>query len=1028
VSSELQDQAVRELKECCPRAKIVSHKLKWRNYSFEKSLPNGHLPFLKVKMETAERLPVGVKGQAFSHLFGGQSSVLEQFVLKCRLKGPGWVRLQSGTFTPPGTRLSFCSWEYQVSAESFDIVKTVEDAQRAEQAGMPKSIPPLKVLSLNMQTAQRSQQHGHEPLVVAMTLHSAFDVESADGDRHLTRGVGKWLGIRRLDTQPLPRDAEKLLASRGVQSFSSEAHFLLAALTRVCDFDPDVIVGQNLYGFDLDVLASRLHANKIQCWQKFGRLRRPRQSVPRTDGRQGIGFWAGSSLAVGRLLLDMNLQAKELLPRLNSYDLSALAKEVLKVNTAGAVQPEVLLHSYDSSKGLVSLLEATLQNSLCLVQLMSRLQILPLTKQLTSLAGSFWNGSLQNKRAERNELLLCHEFHKRKFVLPDKEVFASRRRQANESGEVGAGPRRQKAMYSGGLVLEPKVGLYDDFVMMLDFNSLYPSIIQEHNICFTTVDRPDEVEVDNFTSEGELLARTQLPDGMASEGVLPQVVRRLVESRREVKNAMKSEKDDHKTKMLDIKQRALKLTANSMYGCLGFTSSRFHARPLAALITCKGREALQSTISIVTQELQLDVVYGDTDSVFVNSKLKDYDHAMQLAQQIKRAVNKRYKKLEIEVDGMFSRLLLLKKKRYAGVKMTDPGRQLEWELKGLDIVRRDWCGLAKDVGDSILKHILTGDSTDEPAHWVGHLLSDTVRELDAGTVPLNKFAITKSITKAPKDYPDAKHQPHVQVALRLMARGKAVSAGQDIPYIIVADSEDSKSSFAERARHPEEFDLDQTLKVDTLWYKSQQIHPVVSRLLECVEGMDRARIAECLGLDSARYSAAAVVASVPVDGAFASDISSLVDRSLRWTKYTSCLEGLPIQNVVTPWKDIFCGPQSPELFDSCGGPKQVQNMFVLRLRRLLQMYSEGWVTSTASERQAKTRRMRRYASDFNEQALLQELEYLEHICTEAKSSESIQVQEAAAQMQALCHFLLKSNGCFWVDCRELFASAKVSPK
>merc|ERR1719506_2429508 len=117
--------------------------------------------------------------------------------MKCRLKGPGWVRLQSGTFTPPGTRLSFCSWEYQVSVASFDILKTV-DAQRTALEAMPKSIPPLKILSLNMQTAQPSEQHGHEPFVVAMTLHSAFELESADGDRHLTRGVGKWLGIRRL--------------------------------------------------------------------------------------------------------------------------------------------------------------------------------------------------------------------------------------------------------------------------------------------------------------------------------------------------------------------------------------------------------------------------------------------------------------------------------------------------------------------------------------------------------------------------------------------------------------------------------------------------------------------------------------------------------------------------------------------------------------------------------------------------------------------------------------------------------------
>merc|ERR1712048_493070 len=184
---------------------------------------------------------------------------------------------------------------------------------------------------------------------------------------------------------------------------------------------------------------------------------------------------------------------------------------------------------------------------------------------------------------------------------------------------------------------------------MLDFNSLYPSIIQEHNICFSTVERPDETEVAGCGSEAELLARTALPDGTVSEGVLPQVLRRLVDGRREVKNAMKREKDPRRLQTLEIRQKALKLTANSMYGCLGFQHSRFHARPLAALITCKGREALQSTCTIVAQELQLDVVYGDTDSVFVNSKTKEFDQAMQVAQQIKRSVNKRYKRLEIEI-------------------------------------------------------------------------------------------------------------------------------------------------------------------------------------------------------------------------------------------------------------------------------------------------------------------------------------------------------------------------------------------
>lgn len=276
-------------------------------------------------------------------------------------------------------------------------------------------------------------------------------------------------------------------------------------LAKVQEFDPDVIAAHNAYGFDLDVLSARMQSLRLNNWQKLGRLRRPKERVPRMEGRQGAGFWAGTSITAGRLVCDVLLQSRDLLPKLGAYDLSNLERQQLRRSTVRMIEPEAIRGHFDSAKGLLDLAEATFHSARCIAELMFSLQILPLSKQLTNLAGNLWNASLQNKRAERNEFLLCHEFHKKKFVLPDREFNRKRRGQADVGGglddpeEAGgdqgtSGPRRGKAAYSGGLVLEPKAGMYEDFVMLLDFNSLYPSIIQEHNICFTTVDRPDETD------------------------------------------------------------------------------------------------------------------------------------------------------------------------------------------------------------------------------------------------------------------------------------------------------------------------------------------------------------------------------------------------------------------------------------------------------------------------------------------------------------------------------------------------------
>ena len=329
---------------------------------------------------------------------------------------------------------------------------------------------------------------------------------------------------------------------------------------------------------------------------------------------------------------------------------------------------------FSCSGDIIKLMLHTANDASLVMRLMLKLQVVPLTKQLTSFSGNLWTRTMRGARAERIEYLLLHEFHAAKYILPEKKAM--------ESGGPGSGPgkkgarvsvgipdgeegderggavggharSRAKAAYAGGLVLEPKKGLYDTYftyivqsisqfitfsyccnryVLLLDFNSLYPSIIQEYNLCFTTINwtqyMPDpavtkgpnvataaikQEEGEEEAGDGDLVLEDNpaafdkklapLPDGTAANGILPRVIRNLVEKRKQVKALLKKEIDPARRLQYDIRQKALKLTANSMYGCLGFSFSRFYARPIAALVTAMGREALQRTVNLATNQV-----------------------------------------------------------------------------------------------------------------------------------------------------------------------------------------------------------------------------------------------------------------------------------------------------------------------------------------------------------------------------------------------------------------------------------------
>lgn len=244
-----------------------------------------------------------------------------------------------------------------------------------------------------------------------------------------------------------------------------------------------------------------------------------------------------------------------------------------------------------------------------------------------------------------------------------------------------------------------------------------------------------------------------VPSSDQEQGVLPRLIATLVNRRREVKRLMKDKRaTPEQLAIWDTKQLALKLTANSMYGCLGYTQSRFYARPLAMLTTFKGREILRNTKELAESQ-QLRVIYGDTDSVMINTNMDNMSDAMKVGEEFKKSVNERYRLLEIDIDNVFRRLLLHAKKKYAAVNLTEvDGKYVEkLEVKGLDMKRREYCALSKEVSSKLLNEILSGEDQEVVLNKIHEYLRELAERMKEYTIPVQKYVIY-TVCDEPEDF------------------------------------------------------------------------------------------------------------------------------------------------------------------------------------------------------------------------------------------------------------------------------------
>lgn len=357
-----------------------------------------------------------------------------------------------------------------------------------------------------------------------------------------------------------------------------------------------------------------------------------------------------------------------------------------------------------------------------------KLNILDLCKELCEISGHLLERTM-TLRAERTEFLLMHAMYQKKWLIYKE--------------------KKENVHYKGGLVLEPMRGLFDN-IILIDFNSLYPSIIIESNLCFSTISEikkecgPEISRIAINDGKGDSIAAGKHGKELA---LLPKILDTLISRRKKLKQELAKKYSP----TYDARQKALKLTANAIYGCLGSTG-RFSNLDMAMFITSRGRELLRKAKAEI-EAFGLCVIYGDTDSLMIQSNCS-IDEIPELSKKICDNINRHFNFINIEMEDVFEKIILYTKKKYAGI--TTKGEII---MKGIE--RRDFCRKSNEFIYDIVEILLTFNDY--------NLIMEKIIELKTNykTYSREDFVLERVLGKDPEKYASPEGSPQVLLALRI---------------------------------------------------------------------------------------------------------------------------------------------------------------------------------------------------------------------------------------------------------------------
>ena len=441
-----------------------------------------------------------------------------------------------------------------------------------------------------------------------------------------------------------------------------------------------------------------------------------------------------------------------------------------------------------------------------------------------------------------------------------------------------------EAGYQGATVLTATKGSYDDPIDGLDFASLYPGIMMDNNLCYSSLVKDEEyLDIDGVGYLTVCVDGTDYTFAQTDIGLLPKILKYLLGSRKKAKREMATATTELARSIANGKQLAYKVTCNSVYGFTGAINGMLPCKPIAAAVTTIGRKMIKDSKEYAENasnfplipNYKCTVVYGDTDSIYCNFHVsKDIPHidrvqrSMEIGVEVSSEITKflrnqlvhrlpAEKWVELEFEKIYYPFLQFAKKRYVGpVYMEHDGimKKDKVDAKGIVLTRRDNCPLLKKVYRECLDQLIDIDLTkSERIIESVKVLKRNIRDMFAGKMDMDMFTLSKSLrneynskTKGPMSFDEILDpstlesdlvgisQSHVRLARKMYARdsGSAPRPGDRVKYVFVYPSKSNERKKDhlqwELTEHPD-YVKENNVELNYLYYFDKQLTlPLIS--------------------------------------------------------------------------------------------------------------------------------------------------------------------------------------------------------